>query len=222
MKNICVLRGEGERSYGHCVVRLVYIQTQQYSTMYILQGTRGLQCRSADSVLVLVICTIEDMFYLHNLCTLCTSRWSVNVCRYTYCTSYRLPFGKKSETYIISSHLCAFQVLIVLFSTTYTSFDIGRNYESIFFHIQILVHTVQRIYSWVAAAAAIVQKNSREETFLFLSRYTQAHSTMAKNSKGGRQVFLYVCSVVFCSLVPDYQVTFTNSSHFLRGGLNCI
>lgn len=75
--------------------------------MYILQGTRGLQCRSADSVLVLVICTIEDMFYLHNLCTLCTSRWSVNVCRYTYCTSYRLPFGKKSETYIISSHLCA-------------------------------------------------------------------------------------------------------------------
>ena len=35
-----------------------------------------------------------------------------------------------------------FHVPIVLFSTTYTSFDIGRNYESIFFHIQILVHTV--------------------------------------------------------------------------------
>ena len=193
MKNICVLRGEGERSYGHCVVRLVYIQTKQYyvhtpghkgvamQVSRLSTSTQYVQLRTCSiyTTCVLYVLVVDLLMYVGIHTVLLTDCHLEKNQRHT----------SSAATFVPSKYLLSYSVLpihhLIQVETT-----------SQFFFISKSQYSIEDLF--LGCCCCYSPKKLREETFLFLSRYTQVHSTMAKNSKGGRQVF-FVC--LFCGFL---------------------
>ena len=161
------------RAQGGCNVG----QQTQYQYQYYVQ----LRTCSIYTTCVLYVLVVDLLMYVGIHTVLLTDCHLEKNQRHT---------SSAATTFVPSKYLLSYSVLpihhLIQVETT-----------SQFFFISKSQYSIEDLF--LGCCCCYSPKKLREETFLFLSRYTQAHSTMAKNSKGGRQVGFFVC--LFCGFL---------------------